>query len=142
MICADLQARANLENKNSELADSVTVTASLLASLDPECSGSWQNRGIFLLTPKFSQGRTRVKRGFVAALQMVPSLVVEAQHTSGIYHIQGLQRRGLRIAVACQSQELLLAIEIKGEFEHRSAAIRKVIWTGEWSSPGRSRAPT
>jgi hypothetical protein len=39
MICADHQARANLENKNSELADSVTVTASLLASLDPGMLG-------------------------------------------------------------------------------------------------------
>jgi hypothetical protein len=42
------------------------------------------------------QGRARVKLGFVAALQMVPSLVVEAQHTSGIYHIQGLWRRSCR----------------------------------------------
>src|SRR5580704_7409580 len=56
MICADLQARANLENKNSELADSVSVTASLLASLDPECSGSWQNRGILILKRYGSRG--------------------------------------------------------------------------------------
>src|ERR1700691_1692081 len=35
-----------------------------------------------LLTLKFSQRRARVKRGFVTALQMVPSLVVVAQHTA------------------------------------------------------------
>jgi hypothetical protein len=34
---------------------------------------------------------------------------------------------GLRIAVACQPQELLLAIEIKGELEHCSTALVRTV---------------
>src|SRR5947208_2158402 len=41
-----------------------------------------------LLAFKFSQRRPRVERNLVATSKLVPTLVVKAQHTSGIYHIE------------------------------------------------------
>jgi hypothetical protein len=53
-----------------------------LPKLLPSCCG-------VALILKFREGRTGVEWNLVTSRKMAPALVVEAQHTSGIYHIQG-----------------------------------------------------
>ncbi len=79
----------------------VALVVQFLPKLLPSCCG-------VALILKFREGRTGVEWNLVTSRKLAPALVVEAQHTSGIYHIQGIggfvgenRRHQLRISALC-----------------------------------------